>query len=314
MGATGQPPDRNLPDEQPEPLTERSASDRTVSALTPEEKFAVEARVRARRGDPPAARAPRLDPKQVVGAVVTTFGDADHIVLTVRKLRAEVADVIVVDLGSEDDTAARLRAAFPDLRIVELPTERGFGAALNEGARHLGQPYILSLHGDARLRPGALERLLEWVAQGTPPVALAACRLANNEGLVERSAGYWPTVRGRWASWFRNLFPLPWLRQYERPWRCAPQGRADVDWASCAAALLKREALEQCGGADERYFLAYGSEDLGLRLRQAGWRIVYDAHARALHFDTVVEAKSSRRAARRRFWATYGWRRRVRRP
>lgn len=40
MGATGQPPDRNLPDEQPEPLTERSASERTVSALTPEEKFA----------------------------------------------------------------------------------------------------------------------------------------------------------------------------------------------------------------------------------------------------------------------------------
>jgi GT2 family glycosyltransferase len=286
--------------------------EKPVRELPPEAALATEADVRARLGHRPAAPDVDLDPKRLVGAVVTAFGDGEHIVLTLRKLRAEVAAVVVVDLGSEDDTVARIREAFPGIEIVELPTERGFGAALNEGARRLSRPYILSLHGDARLRPGALERLLPLVALEPQPVALAACRLADSEGLLERSAGFRPTVRGRWSSWFRDLFPLPWLRRYKRPWRFVPQGRLDVDWASCAAALLKREALEQVGGADERYFLSYGSEDLGLRLRGAGWRVVYDAWARALHFDTVVESRASKRAARRCFWRTYGTLRGVR--
>jgi N-acetylglucosaminyl-diphospho-decaprenol L-rhamnosyltransferase len=271
-----------------------------------EERFAAEAEVRARLGARPEPHEVAKDPREVVGAVVVTFGDEAHVAAMLRELVPGVARVVVVDLSSEDDTEGAIRRALPQLELAVLPTEAGFGAALNEGVRRLDQDYVLSLHGDARLRPGALQRLLDLVSAGRRPAAAAGARLAGLDGTVERAAGYAPTLRGMAVSGLKSAFPALEPARFKSPWRFAPTGRAEVDWIDLAAAMLRRDAFEAVGGMDESYFLAYGSIDLCLRLRAAGHKVVADGGARALHLDQVVESAGSRRAARRRFGATYG--------
>jgi len=249
------------------------------------------------------------DPKELVGAVVVTFCDAAHVRPTLRRLAPHVAEVVVVDLSSTDDTLAVVRQALPDVEPVVLPTPAGFGAAVNAGVRLLEQPFTLVMHGDARLRPDSISFLLDDVADDRRHAACAGARLVSPEGIVEAAAGFRPTLRSRAAGVAVRAFPKYLMYYARRPARYAPHARVYVDWVSDTVMMIRRDAFQQVGGMDEGYFLAYGAMDFGLRLRVAGWRVVHEIRARAIHLDNVEESRASVRRARRRFAPAHGARR-----
>lgn len=262
-----------------------------------------------------AARTELPATRETVGAVVVTFNDAPHVTGMLRALRKEVAEIVVCDLGSTDGTTALIAERCPWVRRLELPLEAGFAAAANEGALQLAQPFLLLLHGDARLRPGALERLHGQLHAGGRRAACCGPRITAPDGTVELSAGFRPSLWRRWRSWWRTVVPRT-RRSGRRTPRLAygaPTTLAEVDWVATAAALLRREAFDEVGGMDEGYFLAWADVDLGLRLRRAGWRVYCEPRARAIHLDRVVESAASRRRARRRFFRRHGLAGRLRR-
>jgi len=256
-----------------------------------------------------AALAPQLPPTaETVGAVVVTFNDEAHVTGMLRTLSREVAEIVVCDLGSRDRTLALVAERCPAVRRHELPLEAGFAAAIDEGARLLTRPFLLVLHGDARLRPGALERLHGQLHAGGPRAACCGPRITAPDGTLELSAGFRPTPWRRWRSWWRAAVPRARRARKRTPRLayCAPPTLAEVDWVSSAAALLRREAFDDVGGMDEGFFLTWADVDLGLRLRRAGWRIYCEPRARAIHLDRVEESHESRRRARRRFAHKHG--------
>ena len=283
------------------PPAERLGLDETDLAQEAQARSQLSDRMRRQRGP---------DLRDLVGAVVVTFQDRDHVALTVRRLLRDLGQVVVVDLGSEDGTVATLNATFPTLEVISLEKEAGFSAAINAGTRRLTQPLILALHGDARLRPGAVERLADALRSARDMVGCAGARLVSPSGLPEHAAGFRPSPRARLIARVRDLHPSLGRKRLKRPARFAPVVKTEVDWVSSVAMMMRRDAFEQVGGMDEGYFLAYGDMDLCLRLKQAGWRVVCEARARAIHLDRVEESKASRRAARRRFYRRHGLRRR----
>ena len=78
-----------------------------------------------------------------VGAVVLTHNRAAEVLRTVERLAAlpECPKIVVVDNASVDDTAQRLRAAFPDITCVRLARNVG-AAGRNAGVRACDRPYI----------------------------------------------------------------------------------------------------------------------------------------------------------------------------
>jgi len=249
------------------------------------------------------------DLRELVGAVVVTFQDRDHVKLTVRRLLRDLGQVVVVDLGSDDGTVTTLRAAFPTLEVLALEKEAGFAAAINTGVRRLTQPFVLAIHGDARLRPGAVERLFDAVRSTRDMVGCAGARLVSPSGSPEYAAGFRPSPRTRLNARLRDLHPSLGRKRLKRPARFAPVVMTQVDWVSAVAMMVRRDAFEQVGGMDDGFFLVYGDMDFCLRLRRAGWRVVYEARARAIHLDRVEESSASRRSGRRRFYRRHGLRR-----
>ena len=64
-------------------------------------------------------------------------------------------------------------------------------------------------------------------------------------------------------------------------WR--PSTDIDTNWVSGACMMLRRSALDKVGGLDERIFMYFEDNDLCLRLRAAGYRIVYSPDAQITH-------------------------------
>jgi len=154
----------------PEPDRERQLADEAAA------RAGIERRAAATRELPATT--------ETVGAVVVTFNDEAHVTGMLQALLREVAEVVVCDLGSRDRTLTLVAERCPGVRRRELPLEAGFAAAINEGARELTQPYMLVLHGDARLRPGALERLHGQLHAGGRRAACCGPRITAPDGTL----------------------------------------------------------------------------------------------------------------------------------
>ncbi len=194
-------------------------------------------------------------------------------------------EVIVVDNASRDGTVEAIRRRFPDVRVLANPTNRGFGAANNQGIRLARGRYIFLLNPDTVVHAGTVRQLMK-VLEEEPEVGVCGPKLVYPDGRVQRSVRSFPTL----AAALHRYTVFRWLkifRQAYRRWRCDGfdyEQPADVDQLMGAAMLFRREVLEQTGGFDERFFMYFEEVDLCYRVKQAGWRLRYVPEAVVTHF------------------------------
>jgi glycosyltransferase involved in cell wall biosynthesis len=104
-----------------------------------------------------------------ISAVMPAFNEEANLEQSVGRMAAALADharafeVIVVDDGSQDGTAAvleRLKATHPSLRIVRHPVNRGYGAALRSGFDAARFPWVFLMDADNQFDPAEVAALL----------------------------------------------------------------------------------------------------------------------------------------------------------
>ncbi len=218
---------------------------------------------------------------------IPTFDGRERLGRTLRSLerQSRPVDVVVVDNGSTDGTAELLAEEFPEVAVVALGRNLGFGPALNRAvAEHPADPLIL-LNNDVECEPRFVEALLDAAAEGVQSVAGVLVQ-ERAPGLID-SAG---VVADRTLMGFDYLHGEP---------LAAAAGAADPLGPSGGAALYDRAAFEAVGGFDERIFLYYEDLDLALRLAAAGGRCRLAGEARALHaYSASLGAGSGDKYAR----------------
>lgn len=195
---------------------------------------------------------------------------------------ALIRDVVIVDNGSTDGSAAEIERRWPQVRLVRNQDNRGYTRANNQGLVHCDGDYVLLLNTDAWLLPGALATLLHRLTSD-PVCAVVGPRLEYGDGHWQRwTAGNAPSVRSlatyllfldrtRWGS-LRGLYlGHDVLSAIQR------------DWVSSACMLVRRSALAEIGGMDESFFCYMDDVDICQRLRDRGWNVWYEPAARAVH-------------------------------
>jgi GT2 family glycosyltransferase len=170
---------------------------------------------------------------------------------------ASAAEVLVVDNGSTDGSAAAVREAFPDVVLIENQTNRGFSAANNQAIRVAKGERVLLLNSDAFPRAGAIAALMRYLDEH-PRVAAVGPRLLNADGSLQPSCF---RFAGPWRSVCENLllsaaFPNSRLVGDFRAWPHDAE-RDDVDFVIGACMLVRRAAIEQVGVFDEAFFLYF---------------------------------------------------------
>jgi N-acetylglucosaminyl-diphospho-decaprenol L-rhamnosyltransferase len=249
-------------------------------------------------------------------AIVVNFEAGDLLIDCVRSIladdRAGPPELVVVDNGSADDSVATLRAAVPGVQVVDAPGNVGYARAANLGIAATRAAVVAVLNADLTLEPGTAAALCERFDRDA---TLGACgpRIRNLDGTDYPSARRVPSTfeavgHGALGLWWRSN---PFTVRY-RELDADPAVPRLVDWLSGSAIWLRRAALDEVGGWDERYFMYMEDLDLCWRLDHAGWVVAYEPGGGVVHVQGAMTRRhpyrmllehhrSAWRFARRRF-------------
>lgn len=187
----------------------------------------------------------------------------------------------------------------PRVRLVRARLPRiGVGPNMNHGARYTHGKYLLLLNDDVVLAPDAVQRLKECLTDG---VGMAGHLLYYPDKSIYHGGKYRPPGALGWGHIDHRKF---------RPTITEPVETENVTGASI---LVRREAFYQVDGFDERYFLYNEDDDLCMKMRQKGWKIMYTPHAIGVHEEgqstrLIGDAAGIMRESQRIFakkWAFY---------
>jgi N-acetylglucosaminyl-diphospho-decaprenol L-rhamnosyltransferase len=193
-------------------------------------------------------------------------------------------EVQLVNNGPPEEIEDALLSSFPGIQIHQNSRNLGFGKAANLGASFWDAPYFLFLNPDVIPQPESWVRL--WRSIETHPSAgMVVPKLVNPDGSLQYSCRrfyQWSTLILRRFPWNRIWPDHPAIqRNMMREWMHMEVH--EVDWALGAAMLVRRGAISDQDIFDPRFFLYFEDVDLCFRLRQNGWRVLYDPSSLMVH-------------------------------
>ena len=204
----------------------------------------------------------------------------------------ELADVIVADNGSIDNSLDVLREEFPSVRVIAFDQNHGFAQGYNMAIDSLAEyRYIVLLNSDVEVSEGWLQPLYEYAEQNPDVAALQPKIRAYRDKEYFEYAG----ACGGYLDC--NGFPYCRGRIFDAVER--DNGQYDtvceVFWASGAALMVRTEVYRALGGLDASFFAHMEEIDLCWRMRLDGHRVMVVPQGVVYHYGGASLDSSSPR-------------------
>lgn len=194
---------------------------------------------------------------------------------------SDIADIIVADNGSTDDSLRLLKEEFRGVKVLEFPKNYGFAEGYNRAAKMMSEyKYTVLLNSDVKVMDDWLTPLYRYM-EGHPEVAAIQPKIHSSVetnrfeyagaagGFLDRN-GY-PFCRGRFFS-----ITEPDEGQYDGP-------AIETEWATGACLMTRTGLYNSVGGLDPLFFAHMEEIDLCWRLRATGYRVMASTDSVVYH-------------------------------
>jgi GT2 family glycosyltransferase len=227
-----------------------------------------------------------IDSQKKIAIVIPVF---NNWFATERCLRAlqrttdvDLADIVVVNDGSTDDTLLQLKR-FPSLRVIDTSVNMGFTKACNFAFKQLKDyEFVFLLNNDTEVLNGFLSNSLALM-KTHPKAAIVGSTLLSPDGtLQECGAIVWSDGTTHNFGRGRNLghMEVRFSRQ--------------VDYCSGAGVLIRNDLLNQVHLFDERFAPAYYEDtDLSFKLREIGYEVWVCHSSRVIHHEGLSHGNNA---------------------
>lgn len=228
-----------------------------------------------------------MEMKEKVAVVILNWNGAPllrrYLPSVVENTNREVADVIVADNGSTDQSLPLLQVQFPQVQVIHMEENYGFAEGYNRAIAQLNYRYVLLLNSDVRVPKGWIEPLYEYMEKHPEVGACQPKLLKDYDGdkpmfeYAGAAGGFldchgYPYCRGRLFSTVEDD-----NGQYDggEP--------IEVFWATGAALMVRRDVYLKAGGLDRDFFAHMEEIDLCWRIHLQGYSIKCVTASKAYH-------------------------------
>jgi GT2 family glycosyltransferase len=221
-------------------------------------------------------------------------------------------EIILVDNASSDGTVEEVRLAHPDVRVIANQHNLGFAKANNVGIAASCGNYLALINPDVVVLPNCIDAAVT-VLDGDPSIGLLGPMMLDRNGNVQRSGMRLPTL------WNVLCDALVLHTVFGRSPLFGGQLMRDFDWTTRRDIevlngwlwIVRRDTVSQVGQLDEGFFM-YGEDvDWCRRIREHGWRVLFEPSTAAIHFGGGSSANAPVRfflelqRANLRYWRKY---------
>lgn len=220
--------------------------------------------------------------------IIVSWNAKQYLMECLKSLQEEhdcLREIIVVDNASSDGSPEAVKQAFPEVNLIENRANVGFARANNIGMRASTGKYILLINSDVIVLKDCIDRLIKYM-DANPSVGMAGPRTLNPDGTLQVSCRHFPSLWNNLCQIFgfnrvfqrSRFFSEPFMQYW------AHDETRSVDAIRGCFWIVRREALDQVGLLDERFFF-YGEDiDWCKRFHEAGWDVVFYPEAEAIHY------------------------------
>ena len=193
-------------------------------------------------------------------------------------------EVIVIDNASTDGSVSMIRDTFSWVKLIVNLSNRGFATANNQGIKISKGKYILFLNPDTEITENSFHIMMNFL-KDHKNVGAVGCRIIYPNGALQPSCRRFPTVE--LAFWEQNHdFFLRDPEKVSNDYFMKDMDYSmmqEVDQPMGAGLMVKKEALDDVGGFDDKYFMFFDEVDLCYRIKQKGWKIMYFPQVTIIH-------------------------------
>lgn len=203
---------------------------------------------------------------------------------SLRDISYKNIEVIVVDNGSPTDFPEIIKTKYPEVNLIKSRENLGFAGGNNLGLKYAKGEYVFFVNNDVEVPTGFLEPLLSEFDKD------------NRVAMVSPKIRYYHTPDKIQYAGSTQMNPYT-IRNSHIGWNEVDKGQYDkvyeTNYAHGAAMLVKKSVIDEVGSMAEVFFLYYEELDWCERIKNAGYKIVFNGNSEILHKESVSTGKMS---------------------
>ena len=207
-------------------------------------------------------------------------------------------EMIVVDNASTDGSVEMVEGTFPRAVLIANAENRGFAAANNQGLAIAKGRYVLLLNSDTVVLDRAIEKTITFADQHLD-TAVTGCRVLNPDLTLQNTCFMFPSLLNGflYATYLYKLFPRSrFFGREQMTWWLRDDTR-EVDVVTGCYMLVSKQAIEDVGPLDDRFFMYFEETDWCYRFKAKGWKNRFTPDAQIIHIGGASAPKVGPRRA-----------------
>jgi len=209
--------------------------------------------------------------------IIVHFNGFERLNNLIKGLLSDISDndrIIVVDNNSSDNSIKLIKKKYPNNKIhfIENKFNRGYSVAANQGIFYQDSEYVLVCNNDIITEKGTLKKL-ESLFIKFPETAMISGQLVDSKNHMSSTA----------SGAFTFLSNLDGIDKIARIKQSKKTQESFVDNLRGACLAVRRKAIDQVGGYNEKFFFYFEDTEWCMRLRNKGWKILFSTSIQVFH-------------------------------